>query len=297
MPDDTAGEGNGLLPSPAVVREEGAPGFNVIKLYASDGAPTSEHVGRTGFSNHSPSVSGPTSSMQGDASARVISVAWIESAAGDSSGVGRVMWQRFAADLAPANDNATSVAELNDVGALGCEPAVAGLAGGETLVTWIGADGTAHGRLYPPDDFSVNGEADAAYAAVNASLAELGPTAHAPDGGRRLQVTETRPGNLAVMWLALADHGFVVRGSMFSTPLAPSTDGDSDGGLTATPIAEVRLPPAFAGAFSLQGAGDGSADVIVRYTDATGNVALARRIEGPGPDGEVGRAGPEFVPD
>jgi hypothetical protein len=297
VPDDTAGEGNGLLPSPAVVRAEGAPGFNVIKLYASDGAPTSEHVGRAGFSNHSPSVSGPTSSMQGDASARVISVAWIESAPGDSSGVGRVMWQRFTADLAPANDNATSVAELNDVGALGCEPAVAGLAGGETLVTWIGADGTAHGRLYPPDDFSVNGEADAAYAAVNASLAELGPTAHAPDGGRRLQVTETRPGNLAVMWLALADHGFVVRGSMFSTPLAPSTDGDSDGGLTATPIAEVRLPPGFAGAFSLQGAGDGSADVIVRYTDASGNVALVRRIDVSGSDGEVGRAGPEFVAD
>ena len=298
MPDDTAGEGNGLLPSPAVAREEGAPGFNVIKLYASgpDAAPTSEHVGRAGFSNHSPSVSSPTSSMQGDASARVISVAWIESAAGDSSGVGRVMWQRFAADLAPANDNANWVAEHNEVGALGCEPAVAGLAGGETLITWIGADGSAHGRLYPPDDFSVNGEADAAATLPsmrrwrNSAQLRMPPMAAGACRWRRRGPATSQSCGLHLRTMASS-----CAAACFPRRSAPLTDGESDGGRTATPIAEVRLPPGFAGAFSLQGAGDGSADVIVRYTDASGNVALARRIDVSGSDGEAGRAGPEFV--
>lgn len=278
--DDTVHTGD----TPAAQEHE-SPDSGLIKLrlVSPAGEPTGGDIGigRAGFNNHSASIG---ISPQG------INVAWVESAAGDASGVGRIMWQRFSGDLAPANDNATWV-----TGAVGSEPAVAWLAQGETLLTWVDAKGNGHGHLYPPVE--ADGDASAAkYAAVNAALSHLGPIAELPDGGRRLQVSETRPGTLAIMWLALADHGFVLRGSMFLMPADAGQGGDAGGPFTEYQIADVRLPPGFTGPFSLHAAGDGSADVIVRSgsgSDANGAV-LARRIEGPGTGGEIGHVSPEF---
>jgi hypothetical protein len=298
VPDDTTGLGDGR-PDQVVAREEGAPGFSVIKLYplSPDGIPIGRDIGigRAGYNNHSPSIS--NTPAQG-ASAHTINVAWIESAAGDASGLGRVMWQRFAGDLAPANDNATWVADRHGTSVVGCEPSVAGLAGGETLLTWIDADGNAHGRLYPAGEPASENSVDAeAYAVVNAALAELGLVAATPDGSRRLQVIEQRPGNLAVMWLALADSGLVLRGSMFTIPLDPASEGASHPSGMATQITDVRLPPGFTGPYSLNDAGDGSTDVVVSYGSGSerGSVTLARRIEGPDNGANAGKAGLEFV--
>ena len=212
------------------------------------------------------------------------------------------MLQRYAAgSLNAANDNPIWVAQ-NGVGVLGCEPVVADLASGDTFLAWVGSDGIAHGHIYPPErQFTSDGgdHADAPeYAAVNASLADLGPVVATPEGGRRLSVAEARPGSFAVMWLALAESNVVLRGSLFMKPL-DSQQGDDTGSWAATPIADIRPPAGFTGQFALQAADDGSADVVVTYSAAGAEtnsaVTLARRIEGSSTDGKMGQASPEFV--
>ena len=336
MTDDTfAPEGNGAAPPAAnelaagdglggigartdgrstvgVVWQEGAPGHWVIKLSGLPGAPSGQEVtlGPPGASNHSPSISdypsagGPVSG---------VSVAWIESPTGDTSGVGRVMWQGFsvspfgkpidAAALAvAANDNATWVADLSGTGVIGCEPMVAGLTTGETLVTWIGTDGHAHGRLYPADrdaDSRIGDHSDAPeLAAVNAALGDLGPVGAATDGGRRLQVAELRPGTFAVMWLALAESGPVLRGNLFLTP-ADGERNDDRGGWTEYPISEVRLPHGFTGQFSLASVGEKGTGLSVTYARLSGPSTVnvfGHRLDGDSAEGAVGELGlPELV--
>src|SRR5262249_51070105 len=140
-----------------VLREETAPGHWVIKLSGLPGAPPGDEVavGRAGANNHSPSISGHAAP---DGASRV-SIAWIESPAGDAPAIGRVMWQSSQADGggAPppriaANDNATGVTDGGGAGVIGCEPGVLGLTSGDPLVTWIGLDGHAQGRLSAPAD-------------------------------------------------------------------------------------------------------------------------------------------------
>ncbi len=278
------------------VWQEGAPGHCVVKLRDLRASPPQAEaeitVGNAYGNNHSPSISDHKS---GAGRVSAINVAWIESPAGDPSGAGRIMWQSFdASKLAePANDNATWVSGPHGIGAIGYQPAIAGLEGGDTLVTWIGVDGNVHGHVYAPED------ADAAdaphYASVNAALGDLGPAATGVDGGRRLQVAEPRPGTFAVMWLALADSGLALRGSLF---LGPSDSGPAEDRLwIEQPISEIRLPPGSTGAFSLTGTGSESADLLVTYPvldAATGAVrVLARHIDA-SEDGR-GHSTPEVV--
>jgi hypothetical protein len=261
-------------------RMDGGSGSNVITLHVPgpNGAPTETvaTLGRFGFNNHSASI---CTISPANSDARMVSAAWIESAIGDTSGLGRVMWQRFDTHTA-ANDNAVWATRADGTGAIGCEPLIAELTSGETLLTWVDADGHAHGKLYAPDhDDAPPGDA-AGYAAVNASLADLGATAPAPDGNRRLQVIEQRPGNLAVMWLALADSGYVLRGSIFSTPQDASAAGDAKD--VPTPVADIRLPSGFTGQFSLQRAADGSAEVAYGTgSQASSVVVTLRRADAP----------------
>ena len=221
-----------------VVREEGSPGFRVVTLSGLPGAPTGETIalGRADANNHSPSLSSCASDL-GQVSR--IGIVWIESPFGDTSGVGAVMLQRlcpvsggkavdWAALATAANDNAVQVIDVGGVGAIGSSPTIAELATGHTCVAWIGPDGHARGHLYPPVDAG-DASDHPAYAAVNAALDDLGPVGAAPDGGRRLQISELRPGTFAVMWLALAQGGAVLNGSLFVGPADAYDDGRGEG--------------------------------------------------------------------
>ncbi|MGH8431118.1 MAG: hypothetical protein ACREUF_12020, partial [Solimonas sp.] len=173
------------------LREEGASGLGVIALSGFLDAPAGEMItfGRAGANNHSPSVSGYVSDS-GQLSR--ISLAWIESPAGDTTGIGAVMLQRLSAGpggdsigratlALAANDNAAWVADLSGASAVGRAPAVAELATGDTVIAWIGADGHVHGRLYPP--VPANGAADTrGHAEISAALDDLGPFGVDPDG-------------------------------------------------------------------------------------------------------------------
>jgi hypothetical protein len=281
-------------PTVGAVWQEGTPGHWVIKLSGLPGAPPGQDIllGRTGANNHSPFIA-DHSATAGHASR--IGIAWIESPAGDTSGMGRIMLQRVSggalgkpidttAFTAAANDNATWVADLYGAGAIGCEPTVAELTTGDTLVTWIGVDGHAHGRLYAPVDAYAAGPHDGRWdepehGAVNAVLSDLGPVGAAADGARRLQVAELRPGTFAVMWLALAESGPVLRGSLFLTPAATERSGDQ-GGWIGLPLSDVRLPNGFAGRFSVKAAGDEGEALQVTYADASG-AAVVNVLDAP----------------
>jgi hypothetical protein len=282
----------------AAVWQEGTPGHGVIKLSdvraSRPGVDQEVTVGNPEANNHSPSIG---DHKPGEGRATAIDIAWVEAAAGDAFGPGRIMWQRFdAAKLShAANDNATWVAGAPGIGAIGHEPTIAGLSGGDTLVAWIGPDGHAHGRMYAAGDA---GAADPPhYASVNAALGDLGPVAAAGDGGRRLQIAEPRPGTFAVMWLALADSGLALRGSLFLGPPGSGPREDC-GAWTEQPIADIRLPSGSTGAFSLTGAGAGSADLLVTYPvldGAAGTVRVpGRHVDGTG-DGHIGQPAPEFL--
>jgi hypothetical protein len=288
--DASAGAGR---PTVGVEWQEGEPGHWIIKLSGLPGAPgEAVEIGRAGASNHSPAIS-DHASLKGAASR--VSIAWIESPAGEASATGRVMWQSIGAGPAAAvapptavNDNVTWVTHPGGDGVFGSEPGIVGLATGDTLVTWVGTDGHAHGRLYPPADASGGLETgdgwDAPeYATVNAALGDLGPVGPAPEGGRRLQAVELRPGALAVMWLALGESGPVLRGSLLLGP--PDADrGDDAGGWTEHPIADARLPHGFAGQFALAPAVALGAALEVTYFGpagtATVNVLDRIHIEG-----------------
>lgn len=270
-------------PGVSAVWQEGTPGHSVIRLSGLPGAPPGQEVvlGRAGANNHSPSIS-DQSSAEGHVSR--ISIAWIESPAGDTSGVGRVMLQRLSAGTVgkaidatalavAANDNATWVTDSGGTGATGSEPTVAELVTGDTLVAWLGADGHAHGRLYAPLDATprAGDNADGAeLAAVNAALGDLGSAAAASDAGRRLQAAELRPGTFAVMWLALADNGPVLRGSLYVAPVHGEGNELRGGDWTEHPISEFRLPHGFAGQFSMAAGGEDGQDLVVTYSLAGG---------------------------
>ncbi len=301
------------------VWQEGGPGFGVIKLrgLSPQGEPVGNEIrlGVAGCSNHSFSITERPAGAAGIGPG--MDVAWVESAFGDVSGIGRIMFQRCgvltsrsgepadAAGLAaPANDNATWVADGHGAGALGCRPAVASLDGGGTLVAWVGTDGNAHGRLYSPSEIGgtspVRGGVDAPeYAAVNAALADLGPVIAAPDADRRVQIVEPRPGNFAVMWLALAEHTLVLRGNLFVTPPDTQSDDGPADRWAEHKIADIRLPNGATGEFSLKAADQGSADIVVSYAQlraGTNSVdVLARRIEGAGTHVEIGQLGAEYL--
>lgn len=239
------------------VWQEGTPGHGVLKLSdVRTSRPGSEGitVGDPGANNHSAFVSdhrGPDGRLSG------INVTWIEAPVGDTSGSGRVMKQRFdAATLAnAANDNPSWAAGEQILGAVGRDPTIAGLDGGDTFVAWIGPDGQAQGRIYAADD--ADGRSPAEY--------HFGPAAGpGPDNSRRLQVAEQSPGTFAVMWLALADSGLSLRGSLFVGPpdAGPSDDRSP---WAEQPIADVKLPAQSTGAFSLAAIGDGG-DLQLTYS-------------------------------
>jgi len=272
------------LPTFGVQQQEGAPGSGVITLRGLPGAPPGETIelGFAGANNHSPAI-GHATSDAGRVSR--IGIVWIESPAGDTSGIGAVMLQRLSVDAgvhsidwaalaAAANDNVTQVTDLSGIGAIGSSPTVAELATGGACVAWIGSDGQVHGRLYPPAHVDAGVPDDPAYAAINAALDDLGPVGEAPDGARRLQVSELRPGTLAVMWLALAQGGTVLRGNLFVAPADTNLDSHEQG-WTQHAIPDARLPHDFAGPFSVALAGhDVDAGLEVSCPGASGTVAL-----------------------
>lgn len=264
-PPDAAANDLGVsrtAPEPSsvgVLREEGAPGFGVVTLSGFPGAPAGATIafGRAGANSHSPSLS---SFLSDSGQVSRIGLVWIDSPIGDTSGIGAVMLQRFcaasgakaidwAALASAANDNVAQVTDTGGVGAVGSSPTVVELATGHACVAWIGSDGHARGHLYPPIDAG-DASDHPAYAAVNAALEDLGPVGAAPDGGRRLQVSELRPGSFAVMWLALAQGGTVLNGSLFVGPAAPDHDGHAEG-WTKHAIYGVRPPQDVAGPFQL----------------------------------------------
>ena len=265
------------------LREEGTPGLGVIALSGFPWAPAEESItfGRAGANNHSPSISGYVSDL-GQLSR--ISIAWIESPAGDTSGIGAVMLQRlsagpggksvdWAALALAANDNAAWVADLSGACAIGCAPAVTELATGDTVVAWIGVDGHVQGRLYSP--VHDNSAADATWRAeINAALDDLGSFGLSPDGVRRLQVAELRPGNFAVMWLALAQGGPVLRGSLLVGP-AESDHEDHGYDWTQHAIPDVHLPPGFAGPVSLAFAGQEVGAHLEARSETGGTIAFS----------------------
>lgn len=275
-------------PSVGVVWQEGTPGHWVVRLSGLPGAPPGQDIllGRSGADSHSPFIADDFATT-GHVSR--IGIAWIESPAGDTSGIGRIMLQRVGAGAlgkpvdpgafaSAANDNATLnaawVADLYGAGVVGCEPAVAELATGDTLVTWIGVDGHAHGRLYAPLDgdtdwLAENRSDDPEHAAVNALLSDLGPVGAASDGARRLQAVELRPGAVAVMWLALGEGGAVLRGNLFLTPAAGEPT-DDQGEWMGYPLSDIHLPQGFAGRFSAAATGEKGSVLQVSYSGPSG---------------------------
>jgi hypothetical protein len=272
------------IPEQSIVgamREERAPGLGVIVLSGIPDAPGEDiTLGCAGANNHSPSISGYVSDL-GQLSR--ISIAWIESPAGDTSGIGGVMLQRLnagpgggsigrAALALAANDNAASVADLSGASAVGCAPAVAELTTGDTVIGWIGADGHVHGRLYPPA--YIDGAADApAHARINAALDDLGHFGEGPDGARRLQVAEVRPGTFAIMWLALAQGGPVLRGSLLVGPTETNRQGYGHDWIPHA-IPDVPLPPGFAGPVSIAFAGQEAGAYLEASSETGGTIAF-----------------------
>ncbi len=165
---------------------------------------------------------------------------------------------------APANDN--TIIEAPGARESGFEPAVFGLSGGETLLTWVGLDGHAHGHLCGPvrDDDDDSWISPPEYAAVNAALSDLGPVVPALDGDRRVQAVEPRPGTFAVMWLALAESGLAARGKVFLPTGVDRNPSSGDAPWTQRPIEDVSLP-GFAGGFRVDTAAD---QLLISYETA-----------------------------
>lgn len=161
---------------------------------------------------------------------------------GEAKFQGVFKYARLDSLRAPANDN--TIVEAPGARERGFEPGILSLHGGDTLLTWVGPDGHAHGHVCGP----MRGEDDDGwisppkYAAVNSGLSDLGRVAPTMDGGRRLQAVEPRPGTFAVMWLALTETGVAARGKIF---LPPGEDRDPtarDAPWTERPIGDVSLP-------------------------------------------------------
>src|SRR6202012_5484179 len=180
-----------------------------------------------------------------DATASGINVAWVASAPGSADGFGNIMLQRYQIVLgsdgtpaalkaagidgqvedpttlhrAPADQAAIDAAlgGANDNAiqpGTGRDPVVTSLHPGETLVSWIAADGQVHAQLFPPNgvvvpsDNTLNGLTQVEYDAVNAALqTDLGIAAHVADGKPDMQVVQTGAGNFAIMWVSQAADG------------------------------------------------------------------------------------------
>jgi hypothetical protein len=231
-----------------------------------------------------------------------VSVAWV-AAAGDGSGLGRIVMQRFSAGFdengepaalkplpvehqAPAgffagllqawfntaNDNAIEIA------ALGREPVLNVLNSGDTLVAWVGADAHVHGALIPApaqdETGNVASKPDVGeYAALNAALAELGPVASGEAGQRRIKSLELGIGQIALMWLALGSTAFELRGVIITLPEDSGPDGASRASVVS--IAPVVLPPGFDGSFEVAGLTD-DGELAVTYGSGEGGTATVR---------------------
>ncbi len=174
-------------------------------------------------------------------------------------------YTRMGAVGAPANDNA--IVEAPGASESGFEPGILGLSGGDTLLTWVGLDGHAHGHLCGPvrDDDDDSWISPPEYAAVNAGLSDLGPVGPPLDGDRRIQAVEPRPGTFAIMWLALAESGLAARGKIFLPTGVDRNPSSGDAPWTDRPIEDVALP-GFARGFRVAGAG--TDQLLVSYETA-----------------------------
>jgi hypothetical protein len=278
----------------------------VIKLRGldADGAPfgTEVAVGAAGFDNHSLSISGFGRDDGGRGGG--LTLAWVAEA-GDGSGLGRIVLQRFSVELdalgqpteiVPAEGGYRSATmptasllhgawldTANDntfeVAGLGRDPLVSSLHSGDTLIAWVGPDDHLHGAILPADHGDEVGGVSlgaraAEYEALNTALADLG--AVAPESAqRRIKSVELGAGQIALMWIALGTSGAELRGGIFTLPSGGSNDHDAAGQL-ATSIAPIKLPPNFDGHFELAQADDGL--LTVSYQDAEGQAATPHPV-------------------
>lgn len=273
-----------------------------------------------GADEHSLAISGFGS--DGGAPAGV-SVAWV-AAAGDGSGFGRIVMQRFsvgfdetgeAAALNPVPVEHGSAAALSkglggtwlntandntiEIAALGREPILNAVNSGDTLVAWIGADAHLHGALIPaPAHDEAGGDAskpDAGeYAALNAALADLGPVASGEAGQRRIKSLELGLGQIALMWLALGSTAFELRGLLITLPEDSSGGEGAASRSSVAALAPVVLPPGFDGSFEVAGlTGDG--DLAVTYGSREGGTSTVRvaRLETAGDEAGYGESSHE----
>jgi Ca2+-binding RTX toxin-like protein len=185
------------------------------------------------------------------------------------------------------NDDAIEVAPA------GRDAKVASLHTGDTLVTWITADGQIHGQLFPPNGAVVPSDANndlgqIEYDAINAQLESLG--AIAPDVGAQkfgVQVAELGPGDFAVVWVVDDGAGNLgLQGYLFAVPPDTAAGGLLDPGWTRYDI-DAFYPAGFDGQFSLTGFGEDNSDLAITYTadDADGSGVFARVIDASGIDG------------
>jgi hypothetical protein len=172
---------------------------------------------------------------------------------------------RLTALGAPANDN--SIVEAPGARERGFEPAIFALNNGDTLLTWVGPDGHAHGHLCgsAQNDDDDSWISPPKYAILNSELSDLGPVVSPLESDRRIQVTEPRPGTFAIMWLALSEGGLAARGRMLLRPDTDRYPSSGDAPWTLRPIEDVPLP-GFARGFRV--ATGGTDQILVSYETA-----------------------------
>jgi|GEM_PF-5721972 len=271
-----------------------------------------------------------SSASDPDARDSGFTIAWVASDPGDSSPFGRIMLQRYqvvtnelgvpvslapadlhdlrvmdAARLAdhptdlekavrsPANDDAIWVGDEDGEGVggvYGCDPAVANLRLGDTLIAWLGRSGHVQAKLYSPagtrpDGENADGERRGEHTAINALLADLTPgldpaAISAPEGSRRVKVVELGASSFAIMWVVATGASYVAQGSIFSGPGDTSSGSSPTNGWSKVDIAPFELRSGFTGEFTLAGAGDGHLVVTYQAVDETGTHTYARHIAG-----------------
>ena len=292
-------------------------GTAVIKLrgITPEGVPFGSEIsiGASKLNNHSFSIDGLEFASNGriDPAAVGINVIWVESMAGDSSGIGRILMERYrvafdesgkpveliAASVKPRDDGypddarppaATEADNDNAVwvgdeagrgfgGVFGFDPAITCLQTGDILVSWIGQDNHVRGKLYPPHEEVFPHRALPADVSqtvshdINSALGDLGAAAPSDGDNRRLQCVELAPGNFAIMWIALASSGLQLNGQIFSTT-RHSDDVASTADWVRSKINPIVLPKDSSGEFSLSATGGDNPDLVVTYAAANSTI-------------------------
>jgi hypothetical protein len=290
----------------AWVESDGEASSIRLRGVTTDGVPfgTEFTIGMEGRRNYGLAIDGHDVAggpATGDLDGSSLNVCWVESPAGDASGVGRIMAVKFhvvldghhrPTDLMPASLNVASTATdfrfdvaidaANDnamwvgygeehglTGALGSDPTVVGLLSGDVLVGWIDQANRVQAKLLPPCDAGPATARPGERAQAGSALPDVGEAAPPDTAARRLQCVELAPGSLAIMWVALGNMGPYLDGAIFSQSFGTSDEPVSTGAWARTAINPVVLPRAAIGEFQLSAEGANGSDLVVTYRCAT----------------------------